>query len=116
MLDSEFSPLEKSQNPPPPLQNGPGICELECELIYAADSLMVDQMKAFPSTFLWECAALCYTLSSKAIVPNQLVKLSHAFSPKDLRQGPIQAIKFRDPGSAQVLIDSGATLTWQTSL
>ncbi|KAJ9060161.1 hypothetical protein DSO57_1033844 [Entomophthora muscae] len=47
LLDSTFSPLQFPGNLPPPAEIIPELCEIECEPIYAADSLTLSQIKVF---------------------------------------------------------------------
>ncbi|KAJ9048216.1 hypothetical protein DSO57_1037280 [Entomophthora muscae] len=58
LLDSAFSPLQFPGNLPPPAEMIPETHEIECEPIYAADSLMLSQMKVF---LMYLCIIFCCT-------------------------------------------------------
>ncbi|KAJ9082880.1 hypothetical protein DSO57_1000864 [Entomophthora muscae] len=58
LLDSAFSPLQFPGNLSPPAEMIPETREIECEPIYAADSLTLSQMKVF---LMYLCIIFCCT-------------------------------------------------------
>ncbi|KAJ9074718.1 hypothetical protein DSO57_1003773 [Entomophthora muscae] len=58
LLDSAFSPLGFPGNLPPPAGMIPETREIECEPIYAADSLTLSQIKIF---LIYLCIIFCFT-------------------------------------------------------
>ncbi|KAJ9080920.1 hypothetical protein DSO57_1039830 [Entomophthora muscae] len=57
-LNSAFSPLQFPGNLPPPAKMIPETCKIECEPIYAADSLTLSQIKVF---LMYLCIIFCCT-------------------------------------------------------
>ncbi|KAJ9076958.1 hypothetical protein DSO57_1021299 [Entomophthora muscae] len=58
LIDSAFSPLQFPGNLPPPAEMIPETRKIECEPIYAADSLTLSQIKVF---LMYLCIIFCYT-------------------------------------------------------